>query len=114
MPNPNLDPSQDEGKREPERTMDPGADPEREGLPEVADDATPGSGDVPEPQQVTVPTEEPVAATSYGTTLLEQAEGEPLETRLAHEEPERPETGESNDRLAAEDAAMHVEEEPPS
>jgi hypothetical protein len=29
-------------------------------------------------------------------------------------EPERPETGESNDRLAAEDAAMHVEEEPPS
>ena len=51
---------------------------------------------------------------SYGTALLEQAESEPLETRLAHEEPERPDAGDTDDRLAAEDAAMRAEEEPPS
>jgi hypothetical protein len=114
MPNPNLDPDQGEGKRVPERNRDPGADLEREGLPEVADDETPGAGNVPEPQRVALPTEEPVASTSYGTTELEQVEGEPLETRLAHEEPERPETEGADDRLAAEEAAMRVEEEPPS
>jgi hypothetical protein len=114
MPNPNLDPERREGRREPERNRDPGADPEREGLPEVADDETPGAGHVPEPQRVTVPTEEPVASTSYGTTMREQVEGEPLELRLAHEEPERPETEDPDDRLAAEEAAMRVEEEPPS
>jgi hypothetical protein len=38
----------------------------------------------------------------------------PLETRLAHEDPERPDAGNSNDRLAAEDAAMRAEEGPSS
>ncbi|HEU0212849.1 MAG TPA: hypothetical protein VFR13_02105 [Jiangellaceae bacterium] len=114
MPNPNLDPDRRNAGRGAERNRDPGADPEREGLPEVADDETPGAGTVPEPQQVTVPTEEPVAATSYGTTMREQVEGEPLELRLAHEEPERPETEDPDDRLAAEEAAMRVEEGPPS
>jgi hypothetical protein len=37
----------------------------------------------------------------------------PLAT-LAHEEPERPDAGNSNDRLAAEDAAMRAEEGPSS
>jgi hypothetical protein len=55
MPNPNLDPSQGEGKRGAERDRDPGADPER-----------------------------------------------------------NPDPGADPDRLAAEEAAMRVEEEPPS
>ena len=114
MPNPNLDPDRGEPRRGAERNRDPGADPDREGLPEVADDETPGAGNVPEPQQMSVPTEESVASTSYGTTLREQLAGEPLEMRLAHEEPERTETGTQDDRLAAEEAAMRVEEEPPS
>ncbi|MGH8823746.1 MAG: hypothetical protein ACRDVN_04645 [Jiangellaceae bacterium] len=110
MPNPNLDPDQGEARRGAQRNRDPGADPEREGVPEVADDETPGAGNVPEPQQMTVPTEEPVASTSYGTTLREQVAGEPLEMRLAHEEPERPVTENPDDRLAAEEAAMRVED----
>jgi hypothetical protein len=114
MPNPKFDPEQGEARRGAERNRDPGADPEREGLSEIADDEAPGAGNVSEPQQVTVPTEEPVASTSYGTTMREQVAGEPLEMRLAHEDPERPESEDPDDRLAAEEAAMRVEEEPPS
>jgi hypothetical protein len=110
MPNPNLDPDAGEGMRTPDRNRDPGADPDGQGVPEVADDATPGAGEIPEPEVIAVPTEQPVASTSYGTTALEQAAGEPLETRLAHEEPDHPERGDSRNVRPAEEAAMHVEE----
>lgn len=112
MPNPNLDPDQDPARRIPERNRDPGADLDREGLPEVADDATPQPGEVPEPQQQPVPTDAPVASTAHGTTEREQLEGEPLETRLAHEEPDEPAGGEQADpNVPAERAAMHIEDD---
>lgn len=40
---------------------DPGASPDDAGIPEVADDMTPGSGDVPEPELPTVPTDQPAS-----------------------------------------------------
>ena len=61
---------------------------EGEGLPEVADDATPERARVPEPQEVPLPGDEPVAVQDYGTTVEEQLAGEPLDGRLAREEPE--------------------------
>jgi hypothetical protein len=112
MPNPTLGPDEGVGRRVSERDRDSLADPDSVGIPEVVDDATPGSGNVPEPEVAAVPTEQPVATTSYGTTAWEQAEGEPLETRLAHEEPDRPELGDPRNVRPAEEAAMHVEEPP--
>lgn len=112
MPNPNLDRDQGMGKDVPDRNRDPGADLETEGIPEVADDSRPGTGQAPEPELPVVPAEQPVASTAYGTTLREQRQGEPLETRLAHEEPDDAlDRADDTDR-PAEEAAMHVVEEP--
>jgi hypothetical protein len=84
---------------------DPGASPDDAGIPEVADDMTPGSGDVPEPELPTVPTDQPVAASAHGVTATEHREGSPLDERLAAEEPdELPALGDGG--------PIHVEELP--
>ncbi len=69
-------------------TRDPGADLEQQGVP--ADDRTTFGGDVPDPQPPAAPTDEPVGSIAHGTTPLEQAEGEALDTKLEREEPDRP------------------------
>ncbi|WP_051425633.1 hypothetical protein [Jiangella gansuensis] len=69
-------------------TRDPGGPLEDAGVPDVADDSSPGSGEVPEPEVPAVPTDAPTAVDAYGTTAREQAEGQPLEDRLDAELPE--------------------------
>jgi hypothetical protein len=69
-----------------ERT-DPAAAPEDEGIPDLQD-GTPEAQQAVDPQRMPVPGERPVAAESFGTTHAEQVEGEPLEDRLAEEEPD--------------------------
>jgi hypothetical protein len=59
-----------------------------EGIPDVADDATPERGRVPDPQEAALPGERPQAVTDFGTTAEEQLAGEPLDRRLAREEPD--------------------------
>ncbi|WP_247597507.1 hypothetical protein [Streptomyces sp. RKND-216] len=66
---------------------DPGAAPEDEGIPDLQD-GTPEAQRAEDPQQMPVPGERPVAAESFGTTPAEQLEGEPLDDRLAEEEPD--------------------------
>ncbi|NUR99994.1 MAG: hypothetical protein HOV67_32640 [Kribbellaceae bacterium] len=97
-------------------------DPEAEGLPSTADDDSKATeepdsaraADGPDP--VALPGDEPVASVDYGTTAAEAATPEPLDERLAREEPDvRPEdigrTPASLDTPAAEEAAMHPDEE---
>jgi hypothetical protein len=67
---------------------DPGADPEREGIPEYADDDTPANRQVPEPRRLPVPGEGPIVSDDYGTTANETRHGEPLAGRLARERPD--------------------------
>ena len=62
--------------------------PEDEGQPEVADDASPISELDEDPQFAPVPGERPGASGDFGTTALEQAEGESLDDRLAREIPD--------------------------
>lgn len=69
-----------------ERT-DPAAAPEEEGIPDLQD-GTPQAQRAEDPQRMPVPGERPVAAESFGTTHAEQVEGEPLDDRLAEEEPD--------------------------
>ncbi|MEV7178990.1 hypothetical protein [Kitasatospora sp. NPDC093679] len=66
---------------------DPGAEPEDEGIPDLAD-GSPGARLAEDPQRMPVPGEAPVAAESFGVTGAEQAEGRSLDERLAAEEPE--------------------------
>jgi hypothetical protein len=70
-----------------EQWHDPGAEPEEEGIPDLQD-GTPEAQRANDPQRMPVPGEEPAAAESWGTTFSEQVEGEPLEEKLAEEEPE--------------------------
>lgn len=96
------------GQAEEDRTRDPGADLEDQGVP--ADDRT-GLGEVPDPEPPVTPTDEPVGSVSHGTTRLEQAEGESLETKLEREEPDRP----AGEEFAspADESAVHIEEVSP-
>jgi hypothetical protein len=61
---------------------------EDEGLasPDPAWDGKRITGD--EQEGIPVPAERPIAVDDYGTTVAEQAEGEPLDGRLAREEPD--------------------------
>jgi hypothetical protein len=90
-------------------------------------------------EEASSPADEPQAANDYGTTAKEQRESEPLDDRLADEQPDlEPQTGttpgrlveeasgvtdrekdevaeeaeEDREALTAEEAAMRVEEEP--
>lgn len=70
------------------RIPDP-ADPfEEEGLasPDPDDDAKRITGDPQE--EIAVPAERPVASTDYGTTAEEERRDEPLDGRLAREQPD--------------------------
>lgn len=62
--------------------------PEDDGIPEVAQDDSPTLQRAEDPQFQALPGESPTAATDFGTTAAEQAEGEPLDSRLSREEPD--------------------------
>ena len=62
--------------------------PEDEGQPEVANDDSPTSEMAEDPEFAPLPGERPGASADFGTTSLEQAEGESLEGRLAREVPD--------------------------
>lgn len=57
------------------------------GFPEIVDDAAPERSGYPEPQ-VAAPGDDYLAVDEFGTTVEEQIEGEPLDLKLAREEPE--------------------------
>ena len=61
---------------------------EDEGLPEVAQDDSPTQERGEDPQFAPLPGERANASTDFGTTALEQAEGESLDGRLARELPD--------------------------
>jgi hypothetical protein len=62
--------------------------PEDEGLPEVSQDDSPTMERAEDPEFAPLPGERPGASADFGTTSLEQAEGESLEGRLAREIPD--------------------------
>src|SRR3954447_8603664 len=62
--------------------------PEDEGLPEVANDDSPTSEMAEDPEFAPLPGEQPGASADFGTTSMEQAEGESLDGRLAREVPD--------------------------
>jgi hypothetical protein len=61
---------------------------EDEGVPEVAQDDSPTQERAEDPQFAPLPGERANASADFGTTAVEQAEGEPLEGRLARELPD--------------------------
>lgn len=63
-------------------TPDPSA-MEAEGIPDIANPDAHGSGSLVEP-----PHEFPMAVEEFGTTAQQQHDGEPLDGRLAREEPD--------------------------
>jgi len=84
----------------------PVSDPEAEGLPTYADAdavaderrATGRSADGPDP--AALPSDMPMAVDRFGTTAEEQRQGEPLDYKLAREQPDptaRPRTGPGDD-----------------
>lgn len=62
--------------------------PEDEGIPEVSQDGSPAMAAAEDPEFAPLPGEQPGASTDFGTTSLEQAEGESLDGRLAREVPD--------------------------
>jgi hypothetical protein len=62
--------------------------PEDEGIPEVSQDDSPTMERAEDPEFAPLPGERPGASTDFGTTALEQAEGESLDGRLAREIPD--------------------------
>lgn len=71
-----------------DRIPDPGSPLEDAGVPALQD-ASPGQRIAGDPyEEVDVTHDRPLAAEAYGTTAREQRDGETLEQRLAHEEPD--------------------------
>jgi hypothetical protein len=72
----------------------PVSDPEEQGIPETADADSTAYDDLDSaraasgPDPAALPADEPVAVNDYGTTAAEQRRGEPLDARLAREEPD--------------------------
>jgi hypothetical protein len=66
---------------------DPRSRLEDEGIPDLPD-GTPEQQWAVDPQEAPVPGDRPVAVDDYGTTVEEQIEGEPLDSRLGREVPE--------------------------
>jgi hypothetical protein len=62
--------------------------PEDEGLPEVSQDDSPTMERAEDPEFAPLPGERAGASADFGTTSLEQAEGESLDGRLAREIPD--------------------------
>jgi hypothetical protein len=84
----------------------PVSDPEAEGLPDYADDDSVAderqqSGRIADgPDPAALPSDVPLAVDRYGTTAEEQRLGEPMDYKLAQEQPDptsRPRTGPGND-----------------
>lgn len=67
---------------------DPRSRFEDEGIPDLQD-GTPEQQWAVDPQEAPVPADHPVAVDDYGTTVEEEVQGEPLDSRLDREEPER-------------------------
>ena len=63
----------------------PGPDP---AFPDIVDDAYPEREAVPDPQEPALPGDRLLGADAYGTTVAEQLAGEPLDVKLAREEPD--------------------------
>jgi hypothetical protein len=89
---------------------DPGAPLDSEGIPDYADDASPERTNVPEPQRLSTPTEEPAASTDFGTTAEEQRSGESLDHKLEREVGEDP----GSTRPGQEDQSPYEREIPPA
>lgn len=62
--------------------------PEDEGIPEVSQDDFPAMAAAEDPQFAPVPGDDPGASVDFGTTALEQSEGESLAGRLDREIPD--------------------------
>jgi hypothetical protein len=62
--------------------------PEDDGIPEVAQDDSPGMQRAEDPEFMAMPGESPTATVDHGTTAFEQAEGESLSGRLDREVPD--------------------------
>lgn len=117
MSEPDFDPLEDAEAQTPAPSRDPGAAPEREGVPAVADDRTPGAGDVPEPGRPSMPTDAPVAATGYGTTEWEQQHPRGIDGRAGEEADVDDAAAEAENEQPArlpEEEALRVTEEPDS
>jgi hypothetical protein len=76
--------------------------PEDDGIPDLQD-GTPGQDWAEDPEFAPVPGDRPNASVDYGTTALEQSEGESLDARLAREIPDG-----APDVRPAEDPARHA------
>ena len=97
--------------REPERQPD-NESPEEEGIPDTGGPA-PGKRETGDPQEgLVLPRDEPTAVEDTGTTAAEQREGQPLDERLAEEEPEgEPDDRRDAGRLVEDDAGLVDQEE---
>jgi hypothetical protein len=62
--------------------------PEDDGIPEVAQDDSPTMQRAEDPEFMAMPGESATATVDFGTTALEQSEGESLDGRLAREIPD--------------------------
>jgi hypothetical protein len=82
------------------REQDAGSRFEEEGIPDLQE-GTPEQQWSGDPQEAPLPGDEPVAADEYGTTVDEQARGEPLDLRLSREEPDLAGRGEDPDDVPA-------------
>jgi len=109
-------------------------DAEAEGQP-ITDDQPPGIGPDTAEEGTVLPSDHPLGAEAFGVTAAEEARGETLAERVAHERPDRPEAppddgpggrlvqgaGDTDDplegewddddsALSAEEAALHIED----
>ena len=62
--------------------------PEDDGIPDIAQDDSPGIYRSEDPEFAPLPGEQPTASVDFGTTAFEQSEGESLTDRLAREIPD--------------------------
>ncbi|WP_084963561.1 DUF5709 domain-containing protein [Thermoactinospora rubra] len=92
---------------------DPRSRFEDEGIPDLQD-GTPQQQWAVDPQEAPLPADEPTAVDDYGTTVDEQIQGEPLNSRLDREEPEeQPVFGGGEEPGGMPEQALEEPEEPP-
>ena len=89
-----------------ERAHDPAGPPEADGIPDVADDASPRREGDADPQRPAVPGDVPVSLEEYGTTASETRHGEPLSGKLNREQPDTPEVDQGGERLVEPDEGV--------
>ena len=96
-----------------DRTLD------EEGIPDL-DGPLPGKAATGDPQEGVAPPSDHPASLGYGTTAEEEAHGEPLSSRIAHELPDTianadlyDEEDPAREGYSAEETAMHIEREGP-